>query len=349
MAQKPATDPRKRRIDEMPAPSGASRRSRETAHADGSDDENGHARPHADEAKTNRPEIVAGVRISHPNRVIDASTRTTKLDLVRYYAWIAPRLLPHLADRPVALVRAPDGIGGEHFFQKHSDKLALPHVTQHEGLDPGHAPLLTIDSIEALIGAAQMDVIEFHTWNGVASALDTPDRMVFDLDPDPALGWDAMIDAARLVRERLAELGLEAWCKTSGGKGLHLVVPLAKALGWEAVKTFSHALAQHMAATLPERFSAKMGKQNRERKIFVDYLRNSRGSSTVAAFSARARAGLGVSVPLAWDEVEHTTSGDQWTIGNLRERLDALAGDPWAGYATCRQHVTDAMRKRLER
>jgi bifunctional non-homologous end joining protein LigD len=194
-----------------------------------------------------------------------------------------------------------------------------------------------------------MDAIEFHTWNGVASALGKPDRMVFDLDPDPALDWDAMIEAAQLARELLAELGLESWCKTSGGKGLHVVVPIAKALGWEDVKAFSQAVAQHMAGSLPERFSAKMGKQNRKKKIFVDYLRNNRGSSTIAAFSARARAGLGVSVPLAWNEVEHTTGGDQWTIGNLRERLDALKSDPWAGYSTCRQHITAAMRKRLDR
>ena len=277
------------------------------------------------------------------------STGATKFDLVRYYEWIAPRMLPHLADRPVALVRGPDGIGGEHFFQKHGNKLALPHVTQHKGLDPGHAPLLTIDSMEALVSAAQMDAIEFHTWNGVASALGKPDRMVFDLDPDPALEWDAMIEAAQLTRELLAELGLESWCKTSGGKGLHVVVPITKALGWEDVKAFSQAIAQHMAGSLPERFSAKMGKQNRKKKIFVDYLRNNRGSSTIAAFSARARAGLGVSVPLAWNEVEHTTSGDQWTIGNLHERLDALKSDPWAGYSKCRQRITAAMRKRLDR
>ncbi|WP_233809784.1 DNA ligase D [Paraburkholderia sp. HP33-1] len=290
---------------------------------------------------------VAGVRISHPDRVMDKRTGTTKLELVRYYAWIAPQMLPHLANRPVALARVPDGIGGEYFFQKHGTRLALPHVTQHEGLDPGHAPLLTIDNTEALVGAAQMDAIEFHTWNGVVSALEKPDRMVFDLDPDPVLGWDAMIEAAQLTRDLLAELGLESWCKTSGGKGLHVVVPLAKALGWDDIKTFARSVAQHMARTLPNRFSAKMGEQNRRKKIFVDYLRNNRGSSTIAAFSARARAGLGVSVPLAWEEVEHTTRGDQWTVGNLRERLDTLKRDPWAGYPKCRQRITAEMRKRV--
>jgi bifunctional non-homologous end joining protein LigD len=303
---------------------------------------------HTSKATAPGESIVAGVRISHPERVIDNSTGATKLHLVKYYEWIAPLMLPHLADRPVALVRVPDGIGGELFFQKHANKLALPHITQHKGLDPGHAPLLTIERDAALVGAAQMDAIEFHTWNGLASDLERPDRMVFDLDPDTALGWDAMIHAAQLTRELLAGFGLESWCKTSGGKGLHVVVPLQMDLGWEDVKTFSQAVARHMAGTFPDRFSAKMGKQNRNKKIFVDYLRNSRGSSTIAAFSARARDGLGVSVPLAWDEVEHTTSGDQWNIGNLHERIDALKADPWGGYAKCRQHITVAMRKRLD-
>jgi bifunctional non-homologous end joining protein LigD len=291
---------------------------------------------------------IAGVRVSHPARVIDDSTGATKLDLVRYYEWIAPWMLPHLVHRPVGLLRATGGIGAEAFFQRHANRVALPHVTQHEGLDAGHAPLLTIDNVQALISAAQRDAIEFHTWNGVVSALEKPDRMVFDLDPDPSLGWDSMIEGARLTRELLAELGLQSWCKTSGGKGLHVISPLVRDLGWDDVKAFSRAIAQHLALTLPDRFSAKMGPRNRQRKLFVDYLRNSRGASTIAMFSARARPGLGVSVPLAWDELEQTMRGDQWNIGNLRARLDALEGDPWAGYAKCRQRITAAMRKRLD-
>ncbi|MGF6722481.1 bifunctional non-homologous end joining protein LigD [Paraburkholderia sp. GAS41] len=291
---------------------------------------------------------VANVRISHPDRVIDRQTGTHKMDLVQYYESIADWMLPHLRDRPVSLVRAPDGIGGELFFQKHSQKLSIPNVTQHAGLDAGHPPLITIESLKALIGAAQMGTIELHTWNALASNIEKPDRVVFDLDPDPALGWDRMIEAAQLTRTLLEELGLVSFCKTSGGKGLHVVVPLAKQAGWDEVKAFSQAVAQHMAATLPKHFAAKMGPQNRKRKIFVDYLRNNRGSSTVAAFSARARPGLGVSVPLAWDEVDSTTAGDQWTVANLHERLAALHEDPWAGYAKTRQRITAAMKKRLD-
>ncbi|WP_133663354.1 DNA ligase D [Paraburkholderia sp. BL10I2N1] len=292
---------------------------------------------------------VASVRVSHPDRVIDRSTGTRKIDLVRYYESVADWLLPHLKDRPVSLVRAPEDIGGELFFQKHSQKLSIPGVTQHPDLDPGHPPLITIDSLKALIGAAQMGTIELHTWNALASSIEKPDRMVFDLDPDPSLGWKSMIEAAQLTRSLLEELGLVSFCKTSGGKGLHVVVPLAKQAGWDEVKAFSQAVAQHMATTLPTHFAAKMGAQNRKKKIFVDYLRNNRGSSTVAAWSTRARPGLGVSVPLTWEEVPATKAGDQWNIANLHERLDGLKQDPWAAYAKTRQRITAAMKKRLEK
>jgi bifunctional non-homologous end joining protein LigD len=292
-------------------------------------------------------DMVAGVRITHPDRVVDKTTGVRKLDLARYFERVAPWMLPHLKGRPLALVRAPDGIDGELFFQKHTSRLEMPHVTQHEGLDPGHPPLLTIDNLQALIGAAQMGTIELHTWNAVAASLEKPDRIVFDLDPDPALGWDRMIEAASLTRSLLEELGLRSWCKTSGGKGLHLVVPLARQAGWDEVKAFAQAAAQHMASTLPDRFSAKMGAQNRRSRIFIDYLRNNRGSSTVVAYSPRARPGMGVSVPLAWDEVEGTTGGAQWTVENLHERLDALHTDPWEEYARTKQRITREMQERL--
>ncbi|BAN23307.1 DNA ligase D [Caballeronia insecticola] len=290
---------------------------------------------------------VDGVKISHPERVIDKSTGLRKIDVVEYYASVADWILPHLKDRPVSLVRAPEDIGGELFFQKHSAKLAIPHITQHPDIDPGHPPLLTIESAGALVGTAQMGTVELHTWNAVASNIEKPDRMVFDLDPGEGVGWARMIEAARLTRELLVELGLESFCKTSGGKGFHVVVPLVKQAGWDEMKDFSQAVAQHMASTLPKLFSAKMGMQNRKGKIFIDYLRNNRGSSTVAAFSLRARPGLGASMPIAWEELDDVQSGDQWNIGNVRERLDALKDDPWAGYERARKRLTADMKKRL--
>ncbi|PMS17189.1 DNA ligase D [Trinickia dabaoshanensis] len=300
-----------------------------------------------DGAPLKEGDIVAGVRISHPARTIDKTIGFAKRDLIRYFEAVAPWLLPHVKDRPVALVRAPEGIDGELFFQKHANRLSIPFVTSHEGLDPGHPSLITLDSAQALIGAAQMGTVELHTWNAVASNIEKPDRVIFDLDPDPALGWDRMIEAAQLTRDLLTELGLQSWCKTSGGKGLHVVVPLARHAGWDDVKAFAQAAAQHMAATLPDRFSAKMGAQNRRGRIFVDYLRNNRGSSTVAAFSPRARPSMGVSVPITWDELPETTGGAQWTVENVHERLDALRADPWADYAAAKQRITRDMRERL--
>ncbi|WP_428845420.1 DNA ligase D [Burkholderia contaminans] len=290
---------------------------------------------------------VGRVRITHPDRVLDPQSGTRKIDLAHYWQWVAPWLLPDLKGRPVSLVRAPGDIAGELFFQKHAERREIPFVTQHEGLDPGHGPLLSIDSVDALLGAAQMGTIELHTWNAHASNIERPDRIVFDLDPDPALPWRAMIDAAQLVRGLLDELGLVSFCKTSGGKGLHVVVPLTRHAGWDDVKNFSRAVAQHVAGALPDRFTATMGPRHRRGKIFVDYLRNGRGASTIAAYSVRARPGMGVSVPLDWDEVPDTTGGAQWTIDTLRERLDALKRDPWEGYAHARQRITASMRARL--
>ncbi|MBN3743088.1 MULTISPECIES: DNA ligase D [Burkholderia] len=290
---------------------------------------------------------VGRVRITHPDRVLDPQSGTRKIDLAHYWQRVAPWLLPDLKGRPVSLVRAPGDIAGELFFQKHAERREIPFVTQHEGLDPGHGPLLSIDSVDALLGAAQMGTIELHTWNAHASNIERPDRIVFDLDPDPALPWREMIDAAQLVRGLLDALGLVSFCKTSGGKGLHVVVPLTRHAGWDDVKAFSRAVAQHVAGTLPERFTATMGPRHRRGKIFVDYLRNGRGASTIAAYSVRARPGMGVSVPLDWDEVPATTGGAQWTIDTLHERLDTLKRDPWEGYAKTRQRVTAAMRARL--
>ena len=292
-------------------------------------------------------DALGRVRITHPDRVLDPRSGTRKIDLAHYWQWVAPWLLPDLKGRPVSLVRAPGDIAGELFFQRHAERREIPFVTQHAGLDPGHGPLLSLDSVDALLGAAQMGTIELHTWNAHASNIERPDRIVFDLDPDPVLPWSAMTDAAQLLRGLLDELGLASFCKTSGGKGLHVVVPIARHLGWDDVKDFSRAVAQHVAGALPDRFTATMGARHRRGKIFIDYLRNGRGASTIAAYSVRARPGLGVSVPLRWDEVPATTGGAQWTIDTLHTRLDRLKRDPWEGYADTRQRITAQMRARL--
>jgi bifunctional non-homologous end joining protein LigD len=188
-----------------------------------------------------------------------------------------------------------------------------------------------------------MSVVEIHTWNAVAPDLEHPDRIIFDLDPDPALPWTAMLEAAELVKVVLDEIGLRSFPKTSGGKGLHVVVPLTRRQEWSETKAFAHAVAKHMARVVPQRFSAVLGLKNRVGKIFIDYLRNSRGASTVAVFSVRARSGMGVSMPVSWDELGAVRRGDEWTMSKAVERQRSLKADPWMGYWQARQGITAAM------
>jgi bifunctional non-homologous end joining protein LigD len=292
----------------------------------------------ASPAKTATKKSAA--KLTHPERVIDSSTGLTKLDLAEYYARVSPLLLPHLKARPVSLVRAPGGIEKELFFQKHLEA-PMPGVKPLDPkLDPDHPPLLEVPTAQALMSAVQMNTVEFHTWNAVKTAIDKPDRMTFDLDPGEGIKWPAMVQAAQLVRVMLTEIGLTSWIKTSGGKGLHVVVPLKKQYGWDTVKSFSQAIVQHLARTLPKLFVAKSGPKNRVGKIFVDYLRNGFGATTASAWSARARPGMGVSVPIEWDEVEGISSGGHWTIANIDDRLE-IGNDPWDDYAP--QSVTGAM------
>ncbi|MGP6460125.1 DNA ligase D [Pseudomonas parakoreensis] len=286
------------------------------------------------------------VRITHPDRVIDAVSGTTKMQLAEYYASVAEWILPQLKDRPVALVRAPDGIAGELFFQKNAERLAIPGITTLDKEVTGQ-PVMLINNAEALIGAVQMSTVELHTWNATTVDLDKPDRFVLDLDPDPALPWKSMVEATALTLTVLDELGLKAFLKTSGGKGIHLVVPLTRKHGWDEVKDFSHAIVSHMANLLPERFSAVSGPKNRVGRIFIDYLRNGLGATTICAYAARTREGLPVSVPLFREEVAQIKGGNQWNISNVHERLNEVGDAPWADMKKTRQSITAEMRKRV--
>jgi bifunctional non-homologous end joining protein LigD len=288
---------------------------------------------------------VGSVKVSNAERVIDPSTGLKKLDLVRYYESIAEWMLPHVKGRPVSLVRGPSGVTGELFFQKHDDKLSIPGLKE---LDPslwaGHASLLEVPTAEALVNAAQMNVIEFHTWNSLAKNIDKPDRVIFDIDPGEGVSWARVQEAAVLTRALLSELSLQSWLKTSGGKGLHVVVPLAPRLDYDTVKEFSQVVVQHLAKTIPSRFVAKAGAANRIGKIFVDYLRNGHGQTTAAAFSARARPGMGVSMPVGWEQLSSLKSGAQWSIATAREYLSFQKDDPWADYWASKQTLTAAMK-----
>ena len=284
------------------------------------------------------------LRVTNPERVIDRSTGITKLDVIRYYALVGELMMEHLKRRPLTLVRAPAGIGAELVFQKHADVKKLPGVKQMDpALDPDNPPMLEIAGVEGILSVAQWNAIELHTQNAVAKSYDTPDRMVFDLDPGEGVEWVQMQEAAQIMHAFLDELGLPSFLKTSGGKGLHVVVPVKPEYGWDTVKAFSQAIVRHLAATLPERFAFKSGPKNRVGKIFIDYLRNGRGATTISAWAARARPGLGISVPLAWDELMKLKSSAQWTVANVHTRLDK-GNEPWAGYAKAAKGLTKAMK-----
>ena len=280
------------------------------------------------------------MRITHPDRVIDASIGATKIELVRYYALVGDLMMVHLRHRPVSLVRAPAGVGGELFFQKHAQSEKLPGIRQ---LDPAlyisHPPLLEVASRDGLLSAAQWNVVELHTMNTGTRSLAHPDRLVFDLDPGEGVAWEHVREAAQLLHALLEQLGLASFLKTSGGKGLHLVVPIKPVHDWDTAKGFSQRVVAHMAETIPQRFVARSGPKNRVGKIFIDYLRNGLGATTVCAWSARARPGLGISVPLRWNELAAIRAADQWTIRNAQTRLDE-GNAPWEGYAAAARSLT---------
>jgi bifunctional non-homologous end joining protein LigD len=289
--------------------------------------------------------LPASLKVTNPDRIIDPSTGMTKLGLIRYYALVAALALEHLKGRPTALVRAPAGVAGELFFQKHSEVGKLPGIKQFpQALDPGHPPMLEVATTEGLLSAAQWNVVEFHTQNAFGKNYEKPNRVIFDLDPGQGVEWPKIQEAAQLMRAFLEELGLPAFLKTSGGKGLHVVVPLRPHYDWDTVKAFSKTVVEHMAATLPDRFAFKSGPKNRIGKIFIDYLRNGRGATTAAAWSARTRPGLGISVPVAWEELDVLRGGDHWTVQTAHTRLDK-GNEPWADYTKSAASITAAMKK----
>ncbi|MEO8021362.1 DNA ligase D [Polaromonas sp.] len=289
--------------------------------------------------------LSSKVRVSNPERVIDPSTGITKMELVRYYDLVGEVMIPHLRKRPVALVRAPAGITGQLFFQKHAETDKLPGIEQLDpALYPGHPPLLEVANKQGLLSGAQWNVVELHTFNTGTDSLQRADRMIFDLDPGEGVGWPAIVQGTELMHSFLEQLGLASFLKTSGGKGLHVVVPLRRVHDWEVVRGFSEAIVQHLAQTIPQLFVAKSGPKNRVGKIFIDYLRNGIGSTTVCAWSARARPGMGISVPLAWSELAGLKSASHWTLRTVQTRLDQ-GNEPWKTYAKSAQTLTAAMKK----
>jgi bifunctional non-homologous end joining protein LigD len=283
---------------------------------------------------------LAGIHLTHPERILWEGQGVTKQGLAEFYIGIASWILPHLVGRPLSLVRCPTGAGHQCFYAKHAwaglSKAIRP-------VDVGEAkPMLAIDGLEGLIGLVQAGVLEIHPWGSTTSDLHRPDRLIFDLDPGDGVSWDAVISAARETRQRLQDVGLRSFVKTSGGKGLHVMLPVVPELDWDQAKAFAKSITDAMAADDPAHYVATMSKKLRRGKIYVDYLRNGWGATAVAAYSTRARSGAPVSTPLEWDELSDAIRSDHFTVENLRQRLDFLKRDPWQDFFKTRQRLPHA-------
>jgi bifunctional non-homologous end joining protein LigD len=293
---------------------------------------------------------VAGVSLSHPDKVLYPDAEYTKLDLAAYYETVASWMLPHVGNRLLSLVRCPAGSDQKCFFQKHpwaglSDAVKRFDVRDKSGVEE----YMAVTDVAGLVSLVQMSVLEIHAWGSLADQFERPDRLIFDLDPDPAVKWPDVVRAAKDVRVLLDEIGLESFVKTTGGKGLHIVVPIQRRTSWDDAKSFCRAVAEMLATAAPDRYVATMSKAARKGKIFVDYLRNDRGATAVAPYSTRARPGATVSVPIAWDELSAKLKSDHYTIKNVPGRLSRLKIDPWAGIGDVKQSITAPMLKRVQR
>jgi bifunctional non-homologous end joining protein LigD len=298
------------------------------------------------------PQIrVAGVAITNPDKELQVSqdgaagTGLSKLDLASYYERIADHIMPHIGGRPLTLVRCPHGSHRDCFYQKHPEDRGLaPDIRTFDVTEHGRAQrYMFVDSLPGLVSLVQMGALELHAWNSLARDPEHPDRVVFDLDPGPGVEWKTTCEAALLVRDALGALELPAFVKTTGGKGLHVVVPIVPTRDHDQVRDFAHALVERLAAHEPGLFTAKMAKSSRPGRIFIDYLRNAHGATAVAAFSTRARPGAPVSVPLAWAELVDDLDPLALDTRTVQVRLERLAVDPWFDYGASRVDVTDAV------
>ncbi len=278
--------------------------------------------------------VVSGVTLSHPDRVYWADAKVSKRDLAEFYTGIWSWMRPHVVGRPIALLRCPEGAAGQCFFQKHA---TMGIATEHLHLIPEKGDkIISLDDLSGLIALVQAGVLEIHTRGTIVDDRERGDRLVLDLDPGPGTGWKDVVAAAREVRRRLERVKLKSFLKTTGGKGLHVVVPI-KPEPWETIKTFCRAVAESLAQDAPECYVTTAAKSQRNKKIFIDYLRNSREATAVAPYSTRARPGAPVSTPIEWSELGTIKGANQFTLRNLPARLKRLRKDPWANIGRLRQ------------
>jgi len=286
----------------------------------------------------------AGVKLTHPERVLWQGQGLTKLGLAEYYAEIADLILPYIVKRPLALVRCPNGSEGECFFQKHSfagltDAVEIARLPEKDGEEEA----IVIHDLKGLINLVQANVLEIHPWGARIEDVEHPDMLIFDLDPGEGVEWISVIEGAREIRERLREFGIESYVKTTGGKGLHVVSPVEPGVDWDELKNFAHGIALAMEADSPSKYISTMAKKARGGKIFVDYLRNARGATAVAAYSTRARPGAPVSTPVSWDELGPELTASRFSVTNIGRWLSALKSDPWEGFFSSPQPIAAAI------
>lgn len=302
---------------------------------------------------------LEGVRITNPDRVLYPEDGVTKLELAEYFLRIADWILPHVIGRPISMVRCPEGIapaqgevyedqGGLCFFHKHGKEQfrgPFEHLVIEEAKGP--ADYLSPSGPASLVALAQMSVLEIHIWGSHASRLEYPDYVVFDLDPGDDTDWDDVVRGALLVRDVLDALGLRSFAKTTGGKGLHVCVPLLPTEDWATVRAFANAVAAGIADYAPDKYTSAMPKDRRAGRIFVDYLRNSRSNTSIAPYSARARPHATVSMPIAWEEVADGVPSDRFTMRNAPERLAKLKRDPWEDFLSAEQTISENNKREL--
>ena len=305
-------------------------------------------------AKTSRgnaaksPDVVAGVVITNGDKVLYPEAGITKRDLAEYYEAIGDWIVPQLTGRPLTLVRCPNGWDKPCFYQKHAKESLSEYIDRIDiREDGGKQPYMMANSVSAAVALLQMGVLEIHPWGSRAPKLDCPDRLVFDFDPDESLGWDKLVDAVTVLRKLLDTLELRSFLKTTGGKGLHVVVPLEPTRKWDEAKAFCKAIAELLVRTFPDRFTSKLSKSTRTGRIFVDYLRNAENATAIAAYSVRAKARAPVAMPVAWEQLTGDLRFDHFNVKNVPGLLRRRRRDPWAELTEVRQKLTDAMLHRV--
>ena len=293
-----------------------------------------------------RREEFDGVRLTSPDKVLYPEQKITKLELANYYREVAEWILPHIRQRPLVLVRCPEGRDEECFYQKHPvkgtpDLLRQIRIREKDKTEP----YVVVDDVPGLITLAQIGALEIHAWGSREDKLEKPDRLIFDLDPGEGVSWSRIVDCAHQMREFLQELGLKSFVKTTGGKGLHLVLPITRLHDWAEAKQFCKEVAEAIAAADPKTYTVNMSKAQRPGRIFLDYLRNGRGATAVVPFSTRAREGAPVSVPLTWKELTPKITSNHFNIRNLPERLAKLRSDPWKEMEKVKQGLAQPWKK----